>query len=104
MFAEKAASLESTSALAMSEVGQQCLLRGKIKEAQRYYKVSLCIPAEHGKWLSFKPLEELLSLYISIPFLLQTATKLDETSVIALSGIIACQIHDGQYEVNYKDC
>lgn len=40
MFAEKAASLESTSALAMAEVGQQCLLRGKIKEAQRYYKVS----------------------------------------------------------------
>ena len=39
MFAEKAASLESTSALAMAEVGQQCLLRGKIKEAQRYYKV-----------------------------------------------------------------
>ena len=41
MFAEKAASLESTSALAMAEVGQQCLLRGKLKEAQRYYKV-LC--------------------------------------------------------------
>ena len=39
MFAEKAASLESTSALAMAEVGQQCLLRGKLKEAQRYYKV-----------------------------------------------------------------
>ena len=39
MFAEKAASLESTSALAMAEVGQQCLLKGKIKEAQRYYKV-----------------------------------------------------------------
>ena len=39
MFAEKAASLESTSALAMAEVGQQCLLRGKVKEAQRYYKV-----------------------------------------------------------------
>ena len=39
MFAEKAASLESTSALAMAEVGQQCILRGKIKESQRYYKV-----------------------------------------------------------------
>ena len=39
MFAEKAASLESTSAFAMAEVGQQCLLRGKLKEAQRYYKV-----------------------------------------------------------------
>ena len=31
---------------------------------------------------------------------LQTATKLDETSVVALSGIIACQIHDGQYDVS----
>ena len=30
----------------------------------------------------------------------QTATKLDETSVIALSGIIACQIHDGQFDVS----
>ena len=29
----------------------------------------------------------------------KTATKLDETSIIALSGIIACQILDGQYEV-----
>ena len=29
----------------------------------------------------------------------QTATKLDESSVVALSGIIACQIHDGQYAV-----
>ena len=43
MFAEKAASLESTSALAMAEVGQQCLLRGKVKEAQRYYKVSTIV-------------------------------------------------------------
>lgn len=39
MFAEKAATLESTSAVAMAEVGQQCLLRNKIKDAQRYYKV-----------------------------------------------------------------
>ena len=29
----------------------------------------------------------------------QTATKLDETSVVALSGIIACQIMDGQFDV-----
>ena len=36
-------------------------------------------------------------MYIHI--YLQTATKLDETSVIALSGIIACQIFDGQYDV-----
>ena len=52
--------------MAMAEVGRQCLMRGKIKEAQRFYK---------------------------------TATKLDETSIIALSGIIACQIKDGQYDV-----
>ena len=37
--AEKAATLESTSAVAMAELGQQCLLRGRIKEAHRYYKV-----------------------------------------------------------------
>ena len=44
MYAEKAATLESTSAVAMAEVGQQCLLRNKVKEAQRYYKVRLiCI-------------------------------------------------------------
>ena len=39
MYAEKAATLESTSAVAMAEVGQQCLLRNKVKDAQRYYKV-----------------------------------------------------------------
>ena len=27
------------------------------------------------------------------------ATKLDETSVVALSGIIACQILEGQFDV-----
>ncbi len=48
------------------QVGYQCLLRGKVKDAHRYYK---------------------------------TATKLDETSVIALSGIIACQLREGQLEV-----
>ena len=66
MFAEKAASIASINSMAMAEVGRQCLMRGKIKEAQRFYK---------------------------------TATKLDETSIIALSGIIACQIKDGQYDV-----
>lgn len=35
MFAEKAASIDSTSALNLSEVGYQCMLRGKTKEAQR---------------------------------------------------------------------
>lgn len=38
-FAEKAASIDSTSSVAMAEVGRQCLLRGKIKEAQKFYKV-----------------------------------------------------------------
>ena len=41
MFAEKAATLESTSAVAMAEVGHQCLLRNKFKDAQRYYKVHI---------------------------------------------------------------
>ncbi len=40
-FAEKAASIDSTSSVAMAEVGRQCLLRGRIKEAQKYYKVNL---------------------------------------------------------------
>ena len=65
-FAEKAASIDSTSSVAMAEVGYQNLLRGRVKEAQRYYK---------------------------------TATKLDESSVQALSGIISCQILDKQYGI-----
>jgi hypothetical protein len=43
-FAEKAASIDSTSSVAMAEVGRQCLLRGRIKEAQKYYKVLTFIP------------------------------------------------------------
>ena len=39
MFAEKAASIDSTSSAAMAEVGRQCLLRSRTKEAQKYYKV-----------------------------------------------------------------
>ncbi len=66
MFAEKAASIDSTSSLCMAEVGQQALLRGKVKDAARYYK---------------------------------TATKLDESSVLALSGMIACQLQEKQFEV-----
>ena len=31
MFAEKAASISSTNAMAMAEVGRQCLMRGKVK-------------------------------------------------------------------------
>jgi len=66
MFAEKAASIDSTSSVNMAEVGYQNLLRGRVKEAQRYYK---------------------------------TATKLDESSIQALSGIISCQLHDKQYDI-----
>ena len=44
-FAEKAASIDSTSSAAMAEVGRQCLLRGRIKEAQKYYKVGGSSPS-----------------------------------------------------------
>ena len=66
MFAEKAASIDSTSSVAMAEVGYQNLLRGRVKEAVRYYK---------------------------------TATKLDESSILALSGIISCQLQDEQFDI-----
>ena len=66
MFAEKAASIDSTSSVNMAEVGYQNLLKGKVKEAQRYYK---------------------------------TATKLDESSILALSGIISCQLQDKQFDI-----
>ena len=66
MFAEKAASIDSTSSVNMAEVGYQNLLKGKVKEAQRYYK---------------------------------SATKLDESSILALSGIISCQLLDKQYDI-----
>ena len=66
MFAEKAASIDSTNSVNMAEVGYQNLLRGRVKEAQRYYK---------------------------------TATKLDESSIQALSGIISCQLHEKQYDI-----
>lgn len=65
-FAEKAASIDSTSSVAMAEVGYQNLLRGRVKEAQRYYK---------------------------------SATKLDESSIQALSGIISCQLLDKQFDI-----
>ncbi len=32
MFAEKAASISSTSSIAMAEVGKQCLMRGKVSK------------------------------------------------------------------------
>ena len=66
MFAEKAASIDSTRSVAMAEVGCQNLLRGRVKEAQRYYR---------------------------------SATKLDESSVQALSGIISCQLQDRQFDI-----
>ncbi len=64
--AERAATVDPQSSSCMAEVGRQCLLRGRVKEAHRYYK---------------------------------QATKLDESSVLALSGIIACQLREGQLEV-----
>ena len=66
MFSEKAASIDSTLSANMAEVGYQQLLRGRVKEAARYYR---------------------------------TATKLDESSVLALSGIIACQLQDKQFDI-----
>ena len=68
MFAEKAASLESTSALAMAEVGQQCLLRGKLKEAQRYYKVRYQLNDLDDWWIrtTCKYVNIIMSPYLSI--------------------------------------
>lgn len=53
MMASKAAKVDSSSAEYLTEVGYQCLLQGRNKEATRYYK---------------------------------NATKLDESSVAALTG------------------
>lgn len=53
MMASKAAKVDSGSAEYLTEVGYQCLLQGRNKEATRYYK---------------------------------NATKLDESSVAALTG------------------
>lgn len=53
MMASKAAKVDSGSAEYLTEVGYQCLLQGRNKEALRYYK---------------------------------NATKLDESSVTALTG------------------
>ncbi|XP_050699357.1 tetratricopeptide repeat protein 21B-like [Eriocheir sinensis] len=66
MMASKAAKVDSGSAEYLTEVGYQCLLQGRNKEATRYYK---------------------------------NATKLDESSVAALTGIISCQLLDGQVDV-----
>lgn len=53
MMASKAAKVDTGSAEYLTEVGYQCLLQGRNKEATRYYK---------------------------------NATKLDESSVAALTG------------------
>ncbi|XP_071548285.1 tetratricopeptide repeat protein 21B-like [Panulirus ornatus] len=66
MMASKAAKVDSGSAEYLTEVGYQCLLQGRNKEATKFYK---------------------------------NATKLDESSVAALTGIISCQLLDGQVDV-----
>ncbi|XP_069686948.1 tetratricopeptide repeat protein 21B-like [Periplaneta americana] len=60
-FAEKAAQLDPTSADLMTELGYQCLLQGKIKEAVRLYR---------------------------------SATKVDDSSIAALSGLTLCQLSE----------
>ncbi|KAK7082681.1 Tetratricopeptide repeat protein 21B [Halocaridina rubra] len=66
MMASKAAKIDTGSAEYLTEVGYQCLLQGRNKEATKYYK---------------------------------NATKLDESSIAALTGIISCQLLDGQVDV-----
>lgn len=58
-FAEKAAQLDPTSADLMTELGYQCLLQGKMKEAARLYR---------------------------------SATKVDDSSIVALAGLTLCQL------------
>ena len=42
MFAEKAASISSTNSMAMSEVGRQCLMRGKVSlRSQLFFRESI---------------------------------------------------------------
>ncbi|KDR09588.1 tetratricopeptide repeat protein 21B-like [Zootermopsis nevadensis] len=60
-FAERAAQLDPTSADFMTELGYQCLLQGKIREATRLYR---------------------------------SATKVDDSSVLALSGLTLCQLSE----------
>ncbi|XP_027210397.1 tetratricopeptide repeat protein 21B-like isoform X1 [Penaeus vannamei] len=66
MMASKAAKIDTGNAEYLTEVGYQCLLQGRNKEATKYYK---------------------------------NATKLDESSVAALTGIISCQLLEGQVDV-----
>lgn len=60
-FAERAVQLDPTSADYMTELGFQCLLQGRIKEAMRLYR---------------------------------SATKVDDSSVSALSGLTLCQLNE----------
>lgn len=60
-FAERAAQLDPTSADFMTELGYQCLLQGRIKDALRLYR---------------------------------SATKVDDSSVAALSGLTLCQLSE----------
>nr|CAD7440821.1 unnamed protein product [Timema bartmani] len=61
-FAEKAAQLDSSCPELLTELGYQCLLQGRVKEATRFYR---------------------------------NASKMDDSSVVALSGLTQCQLSEG---------
>ncbi|KAJ8866732.1 hypothetical protein PR048_032593 [Dryococelus australis] len=63
--AEKAAQLETNSPEMMTELGYQCLLQGRVKEATKFYR---------------------------------NASKMDDSSVVALSGLTVCQLAEGNSE------
>ncbi|XP_068085087.1 tetratricopeptide repeat protein 21B-like [Anabrus simplex] len=64
-FAEKAAQLDPTNAEFMTELGYQCLLQGRVKDATKFYR---------------------------------SATKVDDSSIAALSGLTLCQLTEGGAE------
>nr|CAD7199018.1 unnamed protein product [Timema douglasi] len=60
--AEKAAQLDSSCPDLLTELGYQCLLQGRVKEATRFYR---------------------------------NASKMDDSSVVSLSGLTQCQLSEG---------
>ncbi|KAK8788407.1 hypothetical protein V5799_021812 [Amblyomma americanum] len=63
---EKACALQPANADYLAELGYQCILQNKTKEAAKHYRAAL---------------------------------KSDEASIVALNGIIWCQLLESQYEV-----
>ncbi|XP_063227668.1 tetratricopeptide repeat protein 21B-like [Bacillus rossius redtenbacheri] len=63
--AEKAAQLDPNSPELMTELGYQCLLQGRLKEASKFYR---------------------------------NASKIDDSSVVSLSGLTMCQLIEGNTE------